>query len=165
MTLALVVAASANNVIGLNGDLPWGRRLKPDLRRFKAITLGHPIIMGRKTWLSLGQPLPGRTNIVVSRTLGGLPAGVQLAQGLDQALALAAVAPGAEEVLVVGGGELYRAALPLVKRVYLTKVLENFEGDTHFGPLDPGQWAAIGRTSGEYDGLAYEFLTLQRSQL
>ena len=163
MTLALIAAVSSNDVIGFKGDMPWGRSLKPDLRRFKAITQGHPILMGRKTWESVGLALPGRTSIVISHASLTLPPGVLLAPSLDQALALAAKAPGAEEVFVIGGGQLYEAALPLARRIYLTRVHKDYEGDTFFPRLDPRGWAPIGRAAGSQDGLAYEFLTLQRS--
>jgi dihydrofolate reductase len=164
MSLSLVVAASTNDVIGLNGDMPWGRSLKPDLRRFKALTLGHPIIMGRKTWDSVGTALPGRTSIVVSRGAQTLPAGVLAAVSLDEALGLAATAPGGAETMLIGGGQLYAAALPRASRIYLTRVWKDYEGDTFFPALDPDAWAAIGRSRGSHEGLDYEFLTLQRSK-
>lgn len=166
MSLSLIVAVAEGNVIGLKGDMPWGRSLKPDLRRFKAITVGHPVIMGRKTWDSLGgKPLVERTNIVVSRASLKLPDGVLAAGSLDAALALAAAAPGGEEAIVIGGGQLYAEALPRVTRVYLTRVLKHFDGDTYFPALAPEDWAPMGRAKGEHEGLAYEFLTLQRSKL
>ena len=165
MSLSLVVAIAQNSVIGFKGDMPWGRSLKPDLRRFKAVTLGHPVIMGRKTWDSLGgKPLVERTNIVVSRASLELPDGVLGAGSLDAALILAASARGGEEAMLIGGGQLYAVGLPLVSRIYLTRVLKDFEGDTHFPALDPSAWAPIGRTRGEHEDLPYEFLTLQRSQ-
>jgi dihydrofolate reductase len=163
MSLSLVVAASTNNVIGLKGDMPWGRSLKPDLKRFKALTMGHPILMGRKTWDSVGLALPGRTSIVVSRGAQALPPGVLAAQSLEEALRLATAAPGGEEAMLIGGGQLYAAALSLADRIYLTRVGKNYEGDTFFPDLDPQAWAAIGRAKGRYEGLDYEFLTLQRS--
>jgi dihydrofolate reductase len=163
MSLSLVVAASTNNVIGLKGDMPWGRSLKPDLRRFKALTLGHPIVMGRKTWDSVGKALPGRTSLVVSRGAQTLPEGVLAASSLEQALRLAAAAPGGEESMLIGGGQLYAAALPLASRIYLTRVCKDYQGDTFFPPLDPAAWAVIGRAHGSHEGLDYEFLTLQRS--
>lgn len=163
--LSLVVAASTNNVIGLKGDMPWGRGLKDDLRRFKALTMGHPILMGRKTWDSIGKPLPGRTSIVISRSALALPEGVLGAASLEQALSLAKAAPGGEEAMLIGGGQLYAAALALVDRLYLTRVLKNFEGDTYFPALDPADWAPMGRARGQEGDLAYEFLTLQRCKI
>jgi dihydrofolate reductase len=166
LSLSLIVAVSRNGIIGAHGDMPWGRELKPDLRRFKAITLGHPVIMGRKTWDSLvGKPLVERTNIVVSRGPLTLPAGMLAASSLDEALALAAKAPGGEEAMLIGGGQLYAAALGLVKRIYLTRILKDYAGDTHFSALDPAAWAAIGRVNVVHASLPYEFLTLQRSHL
>ena len=164
MSLSLVVAVSSNNIIGHNGDLPWGRSLKADLRRFKAITMGHPILMGRKTWDSLGRALPGRTNIIISRQNLKVPDGVHVVASLEQALQVAAAAPGGEEVMLMGGGQLYAAGLVLANRVYLTRVLQDFEGDVSFPVLQPADWAAIGRTRGQEGDLAFEFLTLQRSK-
>jgi dihydrofolate reductase len=119
--------------------------------------------MGRKTWDSLGRALPGRTSIVVSRGAPALPQGVLAAASLDQALQLAAAAPGGEEAMLIGGGQLYAAALPQANRIYLTRVWKDYEGDTFFPSLDPDAWAVIGRARGQQEGLDYEFLTLQRS--
>ena len=165
MRVSLIAAVSANGVIGQGGDMPWGRGLKPDLRRFKAVTLGHPIVMGRKTWDSLGRALPGRTNIVISRGSLSLPEGVLAAKDLPEALALAAQAPGGEEAMVIGGGQVYAAALPLASRLYLTRVLQDFEGDTRFPPLNEADWAPIGNGLGQHEGLSYRLLTLQRTHL
>ena len=166
MSLSLVVAVAEGNAIGFQGDMPWGRSLKPDLRRFKAITLGHPVIMGRKTWDSLGgKPLAGRTNIVVSRSALSLPDGVLAAASLDAALQAAAQAPGGEEAMLIGGGQLYAEALPRASRIYLTKVLKAFEADTFFPTLSPADWAAMGQARGRAGDLAYEFLTLQRAKI
>ena len=163
--LSLVVAVSQNDVIGFKGDMPWGRGLKDDLRRFKALTMGHPILMGRKTWDSIGKPLPGRTSIVISRSALALPEGVLAATSLEQALSLAKALPGGEEAMLIGGGQLYAVALPLASRLYLTRVLKNFEGETFFPVLHPADWAPIGRTRGQEGDLAYEFLTLQRCKI
>ena len=166
MSLSLIAAVGEGNVIGAQGDMPWGRSLKPDLRRFKAVTLGHPVIMGRKTWDSLGgKALAGRTNIVVSRGAPSLSPGALAAASLDDALLLAARAPGGEEAMLIGGGQLYAQALPVASRIYLTKVLRAFEGDTFFPALSPADWAPIGRAQGRAGDLAYEFLTLQRAKL
>jgi dihydrofolate reductase len=165
MSVSMVAAVSQNGVIGLAGDMPWGRGLKPDLRRFKAVTLGHPIVMGRKTWDSLGKALPGRTNIVISRSAQTLPEGVLAARDLDEALALGAQAPGGEEVMVIGGGQIYAAALPRATRLYLTRVLKDFEGDTRFPALNDADWAPMGQVRGDYEGLPYSLLTLQRTHL
>jgi dihydrofolate reductase len=165
MSLSLVAAMAANGAIGLKGDMPWGRALKADLRRFKALTLGHPVIMGRKTWESLGgKPLPGRTNIVVSRGVQNLAEGALAAESLEAALKVAAGAPGGEESMLIGGGQLYAAALPHASRVYLTRILKNFEADTYFPELKPSAWVVIGRARRQSAELDCEFLTLQRSQ-
>lgn len=139
--IVLVVAAGRNGVIGRDGGLPW--RLPSDLKRFKAATLGKPVVMGRKTWESLPrQPLPGRANLVVSRTLASAP-GAQVFASLDEALEeahLEAASAGVEEVCVIGGAEIYAASLPLADAVLLTEVDLAPEGDAVFPALDPGQW-------------------------
>jgi dihydrofolate reductase len=165
MSLSLVAALANGGVIGLRGDMPWGRSLKADLKRFKAVTLGHPVIMGRKTWDSLaGKALVERTNIVVSRQALDLPAGVLGAGSLEAALALAEKAPGGEEPMLIGGGQLYAQAWPLARRLYLTRILKDFEGDTYFPEWAAQDWAPIGQARGGAEGdLRYEFLTLQRS--
>ena len=138
--ISLIVAVAENGVIGRAGGLPW--RLSADLQRFKRLTVGHPIVMGRKTWDSLGRALPGRTSIVVTRNPEYRPAvsGVLVACGLAPALELAAAAPGGEECFVIGGAELYRAALPHAHRLHLTRVHATVDGDTHFPEIDPRAW-------------------------
>jgi dihydrofolate reductase len=141
MIVALVVAAAENGVIGRNGQLPW--RLPTDLKRFRKVTLGKPVVMGRKTYESIGKPLDQRDNIVISRQAGFRPQGVHVATSLDEALALAgrlAAARGVEEVAVIGGAEVFRAVLPRAGRVYLTLVRGTPEGDTYWDDLDPSQW-------------------------
>lgn len=135
MRRSLIVARARNGVIGRDNALPW--RLPADLAFFKRTTMGAPIVMGRKTWESIGRPLPGRPNIVVSRTLANLPPGVVVAP--DLASAFAAAAP-ADEVFVIGGAQLYAEALPLVDRIYVTEVGADVEGDTYFPPLDRSAW-------------------------
>lgn len=136
MLVSIIVAVSQNNVIGRQGDLPW--HLSADLRRFKRLTMGHHLIMGRRTFDSIGRPLPGRTSIVLSRqpTLS-LPAGVLQATNLDEALALA---NDDNEVFVVGGAQIYELALPVADRMYLTRVLANVEGDVYFPQWNSSQW-------------------------
>jgi len=140
----LIVAAGRNGIIGRNGDLPW--RLPSDLKRFKQATLGKPVVMGRKTWESLPrQPLPGRANFVVSRSLEAAP-GAQLHRSLSEALQEArtqAAAAGVEEVCVIGGAEIYAAALPDADAVLLTEVALEPDGDAVFPALDPAQWAEV----------------------
>jgi len=138
--IALVVAVARNGVIGRAGGLAW--RISDDLRHFRRVTLGKPVVMGRRTFDSIGKPLPGRANIVISRRSGSLP-GAVLARSLPEALAEAEAAArrlGAEETCVIGGGEIYRAALPVAGRIYLTEVDAEPEGDTHFPAIDEAEW-------------------------
>lgn len=136
MTLSIIVAMAENRVIGRVGSLPW--HLPDDLKRFKTLTIGHHLIMGRKTWDSIGRPLPGRTSIVLTRNPAFQVAGVTTAA--DMHSALAAAGPDSE-VFVIGGAEVYAQALPLAQRIFLTLVHESVEGDTVFPPLDPRDWA------------------------
>lgn len=135
--VSLVVAMAENNVIGKDGDLPW--HIPADLKHFKSVTMGKPIVMGRRTYESIGRPLPGRLNIVVTRDPSRQWDGVEAVQSLSGALDRAA-ADGADEIMIIGGGDLYRAALPLAQRIYLTRVHESVEGDTVFPDLDPAEW-------------------------
>ncbi len=141
-----MVAMASNGVIGRDSALPW--HLPEDLRYFKRTTLGKPVIMGRKTFESIGRPLPGRPNIVVSRNPGWTAAGVtvtdSLPAALDCAQALVATS-GAEELMVIGGAQIYAAALPLASRLYVTEVHAAVAGDTWFPPLDYSQWREIAR--------------------
>jgi dihydrofolate reductase len=131
----LIVAWARHRVIGRAGTLPW--RLPEDLRRFKQTTMGHPIVMGRKTWDSIGRALPGRRSIVVTRDGAWSAAGCETAASLQQALAMCA---GVPEVFVIGGAQLYEQALPLAQRLFLTEIDAEFEGDTHFPPIDLAAW-------------------------
>lgn len=141
--IALVVAVSRNGVIGREGGLPW--RLSSDLRRFKEITMGKPIIMGRKTWEGLPRrPLPGRTNIVITRQGGFEAAGAKVAATAEEALSLVR-AENPVEIAVIGGGEIYRQFLPLADRVYLSEVDVEVEGDTRFPALPPDEWREVRR--------------------
>ena len=134
----IIVAVSDNGVIGRGGGLPW--RLPDDLRRFKALTIGHPVIMGRRTWESLGRPLPGRRNIVVTRNRAYAAQGVEIAGSLQKALAQVA---DAAEVFVIGGASLYADALPLAHRLYLTRVHAEVEGDVRFPAWSPDDWQEV----------------------
>lgn len=139
MRLSLIVAMTRNGVIGRGGGLPW--RLSADLKRFKALTMGHHLIMGRKTFESLGRALPGRTTIVVTRQKGYSAAtGVLVAQRLPEALALAA---GDDEPFVIGGGEIFGEALEMAAKLYVTWVEAEVEGDTLFPVVDWGPWREI----------------------
>ena len=136
MKISLIVAASTNNVIGVDGRMPW--HLSEDLRRFKSLTLGKPVIMGRKTHESIGQALPGRTNIVLTSNPDYSSPGCEVATRLDQALAYAGEA---DEVMVIGGAYVYEAFLPMAERIYLTRVRTSIDGDAHFPEIDPDEWA------------------------
>lgn len=141
--IALVVAVAENGVIGAGGALPW--RIADDLAFFKRVTLGKPVIMGRKTCQSIGKPLPGRLNIVVTRDRNYAPQGVETAPSLGAALAraqAAAIALGASEIAVIGGAEIYAAALPLADRIYFTRVHASPTGDTFFPHLPEAEWRA-----------------------
>lgn len=144
--IALIVAMAENRVIGRAGGLPW--HIPADLRHFKAITMGKPIVMGRRTFESIGRPLPGRPNIVVTRDRSRQWPGVEVAHDVEAALALAqrqAERLGVDEILVIGGAALYRAVLPRAERIYLTLVHESVEGDTLFPDYDPAAWRETAR--------------------
>ena len=158
--LTIVVAAAENRVIGRNNQLPW--RLPDDLKRFKEVTLGKPVVMGRKTYDSIGKPLPGRTNIVVTRQSGLAIAGCVVVGSLDEALI---AAQDAREVMLIGGAQLYQSALPNVGRVELTRVHAAVDGDTLFPVLDPTQWRetlVATHPADERHAHAFSFVTLDR---
>jgi dihydrofolate reductase len=165
--VSFVVAVSKNGVIGLNGRLPW--RLSSDLRSFKTITMGKPLVMGRKTWESLPKrPLPGRDNIVVTRQRGYEAPGATVVNDAEAALSKAemfARRVKSDEIAVIGGGEIFALLLPRADRIYLTEVDLEVEGDTKFPPLDPAQWKEVGREKfprGENDDAAFVVHTLDR---
>jgi dihydrofolate reductase len=140
MSLALIVAMSENGVIGVDNRLPW--RLPADTRRFKQLTMGHHMIMGRRTWDSIGRPLPGRTSVVVTRNRDfSAPAGVVIAHSLAEAVAACA---GDDEPFVIGGTELYRQALATATRIHLTVIEHAFDGDAHMPPIDRTHWQLAG---------------------
>lgn len=154
MKLSLIVAAAQNNVIGRDNQLPW--HLPQDLKYFKATTLGKPIIMGRKTFESIGRPLPGRTNIVISRQSDWRAPGVVVAQTIEQAIALGQQLRDdhqqpVAEVMVIGGAEIYRHTLAVADRVYLTRVHAEVEGDAYFPELPDDQWQKISEVPGDAD--------------
>jgi dihydrofolate reductase len=157
--VSLVVAMADNGVIGVNGTLPW--RVPDDLRRFKALTMGKPCIMGRRTWDSLPRkPLPGRHNIVVTRDPQFRADGVSLVHSLQEALAIAA---GAEEICIIGGAEIYRAALPFADRIHLTEIHADVEGDTRLALFDRAIWRESRREDhGAGEGPRFSFVTLER---
>ena len=159
--ISLIVAASTNNVIGVQGSLPW--HLPADLKRFKSLTMGKPIVMGRRTFESIGRPLPGRRNIIITRQTDYPAAGCDIVSSVDAAVAAAA---DGDEVMVIGGGEIYRQFLPLAERIYLTRVAAEIDGDTRFPALDNG-WqlseseAHAADDRHRYD---YEFQVLERTK-
>jgi dihydrofolate reductase len=158
--IELVVAAAENGVIGRDNALPW--RLPADLRRFKAITLGKPVLMGRSTHESIGRPLPGRTNYVLSRTEGYSAAGCAVVRDIDTARIRAA---GCAALMVIGGADVYRQCLPLASRIHLTLVHARVAGDTVFDGWRGGEWRETGRERGGPDAeheFAYSFITLER---
>jgi dihydrofolate reductase len=158
--IALIVAMARNRVIGKGGALPW--RLPEDLKRFRSLTMGHPIIMGRKTYDSIGRPLPGRRNIVISRQPGLVIDGVETAASLQAALKMVA---DAGEVFVIGGQQIYQAALPIADRIELTRIDRDFEGDVLFPEIDPEQWIESQCEAGQNaeSGLKYQFVRLERA--
>lgn len=166
MRIVLVVAVSKNGVIGRDGGLPW--KLSSDLKLFRQLTMGKPVIMGRKTWQSIGRPLDGRLNIVVTQGAAIAHDGVVTASSLGEALAVArrrAEADGADDIAVIGGGEIYRLALPHADRIYLTEVELEVEGDTTFPPLDPAVWQETSREAfaqGPKDSAAFVLKILDR---
>ena len=150
----LVAAIAANGVIGRQGRLPW--HLPEDLKHFKRLTLGHPIIMGRRTWESLGGPLPGREHIVITRTSGYEAPGAAVASSLDAALALCA---GEPVVFVIGGRELFDEALPLAAGLVLTEIQRDYAGDTWFPPYDRSRWRETQREPHTaQDGTKFDFV-------
>jgi dihydrofolate reductase len=159
LRLNLVVAWAHGRVIGRGGTLPW--HLPEDLKHFRAITMGHPIVMGRKTWDSIGRPLPGRRSIVVTRDPRWSAAGCEAAPGLAPALALCA---GAPEVFVIGGAQLFEQALPQAQRLFLTQIDAAFEGDVRFPAIDLSAWT---RTAYEHHAatparrFAFDFSTYE----
>ncbi len=147
--VALIAAVARNGVIGAGDALPW--RLSSDLKRFKALTMGKPLIMGRKTFQSIGRPLPGREIIVVTRDEGFAPEGVEVARDIESALGLAetkARAAGVDEIIVAGGGEIYAQTIARAGRLYITEVDLAPEGDAHFPPIDPALWREVKREPG-----------------
>jgi dihydrofolate reductase len=161
-SISLIVAASTNNVIGVAGDLPW--HLSDDLKRFKALTLGKPIVMGRKTYESIGRALPGRQNIVITTQTEFAAEGCDVVSSPQAAIAAAAEA---EEVIIIGGGEIYRLFLPLAERIYLTRVKVDLEGDTVFPPLDESDWLETAReehSANESNDYDFAILTYSRNE-
>jgi dihydrofolate reductase len=159
--ISIIVALAENGVIGSDNRLPW--HLPDDLKRFKALSLGKPIVMGRRTFESIGRPLPGRTNIVVSRQPGRVIEGKVVARSRDAARAAAGAAP---EVVIIGGAEIFRQALPRTDVIHLTRVHARVAGDVVFPELDPGKWretAVEHHAADERHQYAFSFVTLERA--
>lgn len=158
--VSLIAAMAKDRVIGRDNTLPW--HLPEDLKHFKATTLGKPVIMGRKTWESLGRPLPGRRNIVISRNADYQPGGGELAPSLQAAIAMAAMAAEADEIFVIGGADIYRQALPMAQRLYLTEIAADFAGDAHFPEFSSADWSEASREPHtSVSGIPYAFVLYQ----
>lgn len=167
VSVAMIAAVSRNGVIGVDNQLPW--YLPEDLKFFKRMTQGKPLVMGRRTFASIGRALPGRLNIVITRDDGFEAEGVRVCHDLDEALALAdhqAIIDGVEEVMVMGGGEVYAQAMPRASRLYLTEVDVEVVGDARFPPIDRSCWHEAQRVPGEESGQqgrpAYDFVIYHR---
>ncbi|HZS43626.1 MAG TPA: dihydrofolate reductase [Blastocatellia bacterium] len=160
MRISIIVAMSINRVIGLNNALPW--RLSADLKRFKQLTMGHCLIMGRKTFESIGRPLPGRTTIVVTRQRGFKPDGVQIAHSLEDAINQAS----GDEVFIAGGAQIYNESIQMADRLYMTIIEKEFEGDAFFPEINFSDWRLESEEKHEPDSqfeYSYSFLTYDRS--
>ena len=163
--IAQVVGIAQNGIIGFDGDMPW--RLSTDLKRFKSITMGKPIIMGRKTFESIGKPLPGRFNVVVSRNAYEAD-GMSSATSIEEAIKISrewAVENNADEICIIGGGEIYRQSLHLADKLYVTHILAEPEGDTRFPDIDEAQWQVVSRESvpkSEIDSAETIFVVYER---
>lgn len=158
--VALIVAIASNGVIGKDNALPW--HIPEDLKWFKRNTLGKPIIMGRKTWDSIGRPLPGRPNIVVTRQPGWRAEGVHAVHSLDEGLTLAeSLAPDAAELMVIGGSALFAEALPLCARFYMTEVKRAYDGDVRFPEIEHRNWREVTREAHDGDP-AYDFVVMEQ---
>ncbi|SHF24520.1 dihydrofolate reductase [Kaistia soli DSM 19436] len=166
LKLSIIAAVAENGIIGADGEMPW--KLSTDLRRFRSITTGKPVIMGRKTFASIGRPLPNRVNIVVSRDPAFSPEGAVVVPTLEAAIS-AAIAAGAAsdvvEAVVIGGGEIYRAFLPQADRLYITHVEAAPAGDVSFPPIEPSVWRAVSTEAvpaGPADSVATRFTVYER---
>ena len=146
--LSLILARARNGVIGRDNALPW--RLPEDLAFFRQTTMGHPVVMGRRTWESIGRPLPGRRNVVVTRTAGWRADGAEVARSLDEAIALCG---DVSDIFVIGGAALFAAALPVADAIVATEIDQDIEGDTVFPPIDDDLWIEVSRESRPSVGL------------
>ncbi len=161
--LSILVAMAKNRVIGKDNTLPW--RLPSDLKRFKALTMGHPIIMGRKTYESIGKPLPGRTSIIVTRQSGYEVEGATVVGSVATALRTCYNNPDTVESFVIGGADIFQQALTVCDRLYITEIQRDFDGDVLFPKFNRGEWRETLREKyclDEDDGLEYHFMILDR---
>ena len=168
LQIVIIAAVAANGVVGRGGAMPW--RLKSDLQHFRALTTGKPVVMGRKTWLSLAlKPLPARTNIVVTRDAGFTAPGVLVAPSLEAALEAArgdALRRGVAEIMIIGGAEIYAQAMPRAHRLELTEIHARPAGDTQFPKIDPATWREASRSAqpaGPADEAAFDFVSYVRA--
>ena len=167
MNIVIFAAVSENGVIGRSNALPW--RLRSDLRHFRSLTMGKPVVMGRKTYLSIGKPLPGRTVIVVSRDPAFAAPGIVVAPNLDAAFAVArgdALRRNADAIVVAGGADIYAQAMPRADRLVITQVRMQAEGDVRFPTIDPNVWREVSRSEhepGPGDDAAFAFVTYARA--
>jgi dihydrofolate reductase len=162
--ISILVAMAKNRVIGRNNALPW--QLPPDLRRFKELTMGHHIVMGRKTYESIGRPLPRRTNVIITRQAGYQVPGAIVVASIDQALKVCSAGKEVDqEIFVIGGAQIYQQSLGLCQRIYITEIQQEFDGDTLFPELNQQVWREISREKhrlNDDDGLEYHFVVLDR---
>ena len=159
--ICLIAALAANRVIGRNNTLPW--HLPADLKRFKALTMGHPVVMGRKTHESIGKPLPGRRNLVITRNLAYSAPGCEVVHSLDQAISACS---GAREIFVIGGADMYRESLPRAQRLEFTEIRAEIDGDAFFPEICMSEWHETGREiHGDEAGTAfrYDFASYERA--
>ncbi|QJD82577.1 dihydrofolate reductase [Cohnella herbarum] len=160
MTITLIAAVASNGVIGNNNELIW--RLPADMKYFRQHTIGKPVLMGRKTFESLGKPLKDRTNVILSRTLQEAPEGCELVRTIPEAIAKY----GEDELMVIGGGDIYKQALGIADRLQLTEIAQDFEGDTYFPFFDREEWKLVSREVGTQDDknlLPFAFCVYERA--
>ena len=160
MKISLIVAMASNQAIGLNNKMPW--HLSADLKKFKQITMGSPILMGRKTFESIGKPLPGRSNIIISRNTSYHQQDCLVFNTINDAVA---ACQQGEEIFIIGGATLYESMLPLADKLYLTEIHKTFDADTFFPPINTGEWREIARENISNDpsvDFSYSFTVLER---
>ena len=165
MQISLIAAMGENRVIGAGNAIPW--HLPADFKHFKELTTGHPVIMGRKTFESIGRPLPGRANIVITRDESYRRDGITVVSSPEAALSAAATAEGADEVFIIGGAEIYKIFLHQANRIYLTKIESEFEGDAFFPELNAEEWSLVSHeehSADEKNAFSFVFQTYERNK-